>query len=286
MCKLKVVFRALVLFAIVSSFIVPARLTAFSAEDKVESGPVDSPQAERQIEVEEKPAPDSDSAQNPAEQKPQAEESNFEDSPAAEENSADTQEATDDPEAPAAGEAPTAEAAGSETTETIGGQTDESSEIQALTDIDNTESDFKVEIWTEKEDSNYKIGDTVTFYFKTNKDSHLTLINIGTSGKVHQIFPNKYQEDNFVRANEVYTVPSKDSNFRFVLQGPEGTDTVKAIATEEDVLLLSEQDSKNAEVFQEIGKTQSEIAKDIAVTLAPINKKNWAEAELEVNITE
>ena len=273
MCKFKVVFRALVLFVIVSSFIVQARLTAFSAEDKAESAPADSPQAERQIEVEEKPASDGDSAQNPAEQKPQAEESDSEESPTesitAEESTANTQEATDNPETPAAGEKPTAEAAGSETTETIGGQTDESSEIQALTDIDNTESDFKVEIWTEKEDSNYKIGDTVTFYFKTNKDSHLTLINIGTSGKVHQIFPNKYQEDNFVRADEVYTVPSKDSNFRFVLQGPAGTDTVKAIATEE-----------------EIGKTQSEIAKDIAVTLAPINKKNWAEAELEVNIAE
>ncbi len=162
----------------------------------------------------------------------------------------------------------------------------EETDVQTLTDIQNPESDLKVEIWTDNKNTEYKIGEVVTFYFKTNKDAHLTLINIGTSGNVHQIFPNKYQTNNFVEAGKTYSIPADEAPFQFKLQSPAGTDTVKAIATLNELILLSQAGYDDTELFLKIDQPEETIARDIAITLAPIDKKTWGEADLELKVVE
>ena len=158
--------------------------------------------------------------------------------------------------------------------------------VEGLQDIKNPESGFKVELWTDREDATYKVGDEIVFYFKTNKDCRLTLLNVGTSGKTHIIFHNKYQKDDLVRAGKEYCVPAKDARWVFKTEGPAGTDLVKAIATLEKVALVSKEDVKPAGEVQEVKKPQSKLAKDIAIALKPINEKQWAESEKIINVTE
>lgn len=156
--------------------------------------------------------------------------------------------------------------------------------IDALQDIKNPDSTFAIELWADREDALYKVGDGVSFYFKTTKDCRLTLFNVGTSGKVHIFFPNKYQEDNLVKAGEVYRFPAEDAKYLFKLTGPAGTDLVKAIATIDDIPLVEPADVRTEGEVQEVTRPHSEFARDIAIALKPVEEKRWSEAEMILKV--
>ncbi len=79
--------------------------------------------------------------------------------------------------------------------------------------------------------SEYAVGDTISFVFESNRDCTVTLIAIGTSGRVEQIFPNAWHPYNKVKKGESFRIPATDSPMRFTVTGPPGTECVKAIAT-------------------------------------------------------
>lgn len=159
-------------------------------------------------------------------------------------------------------------------------------EVQGLHAIKNPHPGFKVKLWTNKKDATYKVGENVVFYFKTNKDCRLTLFNVGTSGKVHILFPNKYQKDNLVKAGKVYRIPAKNAKWEFKAQGPAGVDLVKAIAvaTPKEVKMVKKDETKPIGPLAEVKKPQSQLARDIAITLKPVPEKRWTEAEKELRV--
>lgn len=159
-------------------------------------------------------------------------------------------------------------------------------EIEHIQDIDNPNAGFKVELWADKKDATYKVGDEIVFSFKTNKDCRLTLFNVATSGKVQILFPNEHQKDNLVKAGATYQIPPKDAKYLFKAQAPAGEDVVKAIATIEKVALVSQGDLKPAGAFQEVTKPEAQTARDIGIALKPVDTKRWAEAEKIVKIVE
>ena len=162
----------------------------------------------------------------------------------------------------------------------------EAGEVDELEDIENPDADFKVELWTGRKDSVYKVGEEIVFFFKAQKDCRLTLFNIGTSGKVYIIFPNKHQEDNLVKAGKVYRVPAEKARWVFKASGPAGKELVKAIATLEKTELVSDKDTKPAGVVQEVTAPESQISKDIAIALKPVETKKWAEAAKTLEVKE
>lgn len=162
----------------------------------------------------------------------------------------------------------------------------EAGEVDELEDIENPDAGFKVELWTDRKDSVYKVGEEIVFFFKAQKDCRLTLFNIGTSGKVYIIFPNKHQEDNLVKAGKVYRVPAGEAKWVFKASGPAGKELVKAIATLEKTELVSDKDTKPAGVVQEVTAPESQISKDIAIALKPVETKKWAEAAKTLEVKE
>jgi hypothetical protein len=159
--------------------------------------------------------------------------------------------------------------------------------IEKLQDIQNPESEFNIELWTDREDCNYKIGEQVVFFFKTNRDCRLTLFNIATSGEVLILFPNAYHSDNLVKAGETYRIPPEGAKFIFRVKGPAGEDVVKAIATLENVPLVNEEDvQKTEEGLNVITKGEKSIAVELYEALKPVNPKRWAEAEKTIKVME
>jgi hypothetical protein len=159
-------------------------------------------------------------------------------------------------------------------------------EIVHLQDIDNPDAGFKVDLWTDRKDVTYKVGDQIVFSFKSNKDCRLTLFNVSTSSRVQILFPNEHQKDNLVKAGTTYQIPPKDAKYLFKAQGPAGEDVVKAIATLDKVALVNPNDCKPAGIFQEVTKPEAQTAKDIEIALKPIDTKKWAEAEKIIKIIE
>ncbi len=86
-------------------------------------------------------------------------------------------------------------------------------------------------------------GDTVTVYFEADRDCYLTLLDIGTSGKITRLWPNQFSgSDNFVRARERYSFPSSRDRFSFKVSGPEGIERIMAYATSEKDRILREEE--------------------------------------------
>jgi len=152
--------------------------------------------------------------------------------------------------------------------------------------IENPESEFKVNLWTDRDDVTYKVGDEIKFFFKSSRDCYLTLFNVGTSGKVHILFPNEHSKENLVKAGTTYSVPGDAARFVFKAEKPGGEDLIKAIATLKKVELFSKADGKTAGGVTELNKTEEKAARDILISLKPVETKKWATSEKVINIIE
>lgn len=158
--------------------------------------------------------------------------------------------------------------------------------VNELKDIENPKAHFKIELWTDRENATYKIGEEIVFFFKAQRDCRLTLFNIGSSGKVYIIFPNKHQKDNLIKAGKIYRIPPEKAEWFFKAKGPAGKEVVKAIATEEKIDLVQKEYKKPAGIFEEVNEPESKVARDIAIALKLVEAKKWAEAEKVLQVKE
>lgn len=71
-----------------------------------------------------------------------------------------------------------------------------------------TSSRPKVEVWTNRGNDPYPVGDAVRVSFQTDQDAYVTVLRVDTDGRVRVLFPRQPWEDNFARAGLVYEVRS------------------------------------------------------------------------------
>ena len=161
-------------------------------------------------------------------------------------------------------------------------------DVEPLLEINNPQAEFKVDLWTDRDDATYKIGDKVTFFFKTDKDCNLTLLNVATDGKVQILFPNEFHKDNLVKAGTIYTIPPKEAKFAIKAKAPAGEDVVKAIATLDQVTLIKDEDvvavKGYIKGFKGLKKNVRTLAIELEETLKPVDPKKWSEADKVVKI--
>ncbi len=80
----------------------------------------------------------------------------------------------------------------------------------------------------------YRPGESVTLTVTSDEDAYVWVFDTGTSGRVVQLFPNKYADNNFVRANQPVGLPSPGAKYRFVVSQPEGVELLTVIATRDN----------------------------------------------------
>jgi hypothetical protein len=81
--------------------------------------------------------------------------------------------------------------------------------------------------------SRYQINEPPVFTVRSEEDCYLTLINVDGHGVATVIFPNKFQQDNLLRADHDLDFPSADANFQFAFTEA-ATETVIAICSLDD----------------------------------------------------
>jgi hypothetical protein len=130
----------------------------------------------------------------------------------------------------------------------------------------------------------YSPGEKIVFNFQADRDCNLTLIDIGSSGKVHVIFPNKYQTDNAIKANTEYEIPGGSKpEFVYKILSPAGEDTIKAICTTKSASALSTAVSYDKEEFPLIG-ARDEVLRDIAVQLNKVDQQSYGQIDYTIEI--
>lgn len=174
--------------------------------------------------------------------------------------------------------------------------------IKYLANLDNPCPAFGVEIWAntapagtrdlvvealdEAEDEKMvqaRLGDVIRFNFKADRDCYLTLINVGTSGKITVLFPNKYRPDGFIQAGRVYQTETRgEMPFKIRASGPAGSELVKVVATLEPLdlssLKMGEAGGAGTRSIESGSQFAQQLARDLAAVgaTAPTGAPNSA----------
>lgn len=143
---------------------------------------------------------------------------------------------------------------------------------------------LQIKVWTDKK--NYRLGDTVKIGLRVNRDAYVTLVNIGTSGDVTILYPNRFHPTHFVRGGQDVIIPPPDSGFTLAVQPPVGFDQIRAIATEEPVAFQAgDFRGAQAPTFRSLDRVQtrnfSVVIKNERDKVAP---GKWAEEVIAVEV--
>jgi hypothetical protein len=77
----------------------------------------------------------------------------------------------------------------------------------------------------------YQTGDRPVFTVVASRDCHLTLTSVDSKGVASVLFPNKFQQDNRIRAKVELNFPAGNAPFQFRLKDP-GHENVTAVCTD------------------------------------------------------
>jgi len=139
---------------------------------------------------------------------------------------------------------------------------------------------FGIKVWTD--DTQYAVGDKLVIRFSAERSCYVTLFNMGTSGQITVLFPNRFYATNYVKAGEVYSIPGRFQNFTINVSGPPGIEKLKIFATEANVPLLPQQ--YNVSAFRSLDPKQRSVTRDLAITIKNLDETAWAEASFEFEV--
>lgn len=100
----------------------------------------------------------------------------------------------------------------------------------------NPTSGFGIRVDVDRPDRVYHEGEQMTVTVVADQDCFLYLFYLGQDhegepGQIVCLFPNAYQQENFITANQVVTIPAADAGFQFTCQPPFGEETLVAVGT-------------------------------------------------------
>lgn len=83
--------------------------------------------------------------------------------------------------------------------------------------------------------TDYKIGEPMVVNFSVNEPMYVRIVVINSKGEINTLFPNEFQKTNLLEPGKKYQVPPATGEFAITVQGPAGTDKIRAIASKESI---------------------------------------------------
>jgi hypothetical protein len=134
------------------------------------------------------------------------------------------------------------------------------------------ESEMVVEAWVDRPERIYAVGQQLRVFVRPKQTSYITVLNVGTSGRVAVIFPNFHQRDMQVRAGQTLKIPADGAGWKIDVAGPPGIEVVKVIASREPLNLPEILKVAGATAEQPIfslGRTSEDVARDLVPQVNP-----------------
>ena len=148
----------------------------------------------------------------------------------------------------------------------------------------NPEHNFTVFLNTDSPD--YQLNDYLTLRVLVTDDAYIVILNWDSIGKLTLLFPNTYQQNNFVKAGTIHAFPDPQSDFDFLLSGPPGVERFKVIAFRNavDSAAITEFFPEDSD-FQSIPNTQRlEVEEKILTYLYQLKPADWTVASQTVGV--
>lgn len=100
---------------------------------------------------------------------------------------------------------------------------------------DNPNAAFGISVDVDRPDRRYGVGDGLTIEILTERSCYVTIFDVGTSGNVTVLLPNRFRENNRMPANQAVRFPSGGDGFSYTIGPPGGTERIVVIATTQDI---------------------------------------------------
>ena len=155
-----------------------------------------------------------------------------------------------------------------------------------MTDIKpTTASKMSVSATVDRSSRVYQKGDNVVLTVRTTEDSYIWVFDTGTSGKVHQIYPNKFDKKNFLAAGKTLNIPPAGSKYQLAVSPPSGAELITVVASKENKPLTPDliDLNSNAGPFRALRGTAESVAKDLSITLRK-QKQDWTTDQVVIRI--
>ena len=117
-------------------------------------------------------------------------------------------------------------------------------------------------------------NELMKIFLLASENCYIKMFLIGVDGHTTQIFPNKYEPNNFLPGKQMLHFPGKSSPFKFQLVPPFGTEAIKVIAS-------TSQFSNTGQGFKDLGMTARGI---LLVVTETEEKETMAEAKVYYTI--
>jgi len=141
--------------------------------------------------------------------------------------------------------------------------------------------EIKVELWTDKQF--YKIGEPMVLHFRANQDCYVTLLDLGTSGSVRFLYPNRFSGGGKVLAGKTYSIPGPEDGFAITVGGPPGIEIVRAIATLIPMPLSLSDFSKEAGAFKK-AENPASLTRDLNLVTTQTHPSRRGEGIIRIQI--
>jgi len=158
----------------------------------------------------------------------------------------------------------------------------------------NDSPSVATEFWLEKKSGGrlvsgsrnaLKIGDSIVFRFRSNRDGYLTIVDIQPGGDVVVLFPNDFSRDNRVASGTLYSIPSASDTFEVTVSEPAGTDTVVAFFTEKKAEWLDTRTLEGSGFRTVKGTERFNATRGLSVTATNLKKDEWESAVIDIEVT-
>lgn len=145
----------------------------------------------------------------------------------------------------------------------------------------NPAPSFGVDVWLDRDTSGdgspeYQVGERVDISVRVDEASFVYLFDVRPNGEITQIFPNRYDSDNYLRAGEVRTFPPSGARYVFNIAPPRGLSKVIAVAskTELNTSQLA-RFQRESDVFPQSNIGESGFIESFAIIVRPIPQQSW-----------
>ena len=162
-----------------------------------------------------------------------------------------------------------------------------------LKSLRNDSPELKLDFWLKKKDNKnvypgkkgtMKIGESVVFFFKDDKDGYLTIVDIQPDGTVGILSHNDKSTDNQIKNNRVYAIPSKDDEYEITVSKPVGRDTVVAFLTKKKVSWLDRKKLTGNGFWTVREYERYNLTRGFKITSTKLKKSDWESKVLEIDV--
>jgi hypothetical protein len=150
--------------------------------------------------------------------------------------------------------------------------------------LKSTRNDIALSAQLDKADATYRVGDKLGLTVTATADVYLTVLTVGSSGRVSVLAPNAHQKLVHARAREPVSIPAPDAPYAVRVGGPPGFELINIIATTEPVDLLAHEPSGPAGAFRSLEAQAGTLARSLPLDLERMLQKGYVVAVLAIRV--